>query len=73
MMKALRKGQTMVEYIIIVCLIAISLTAVFMYLGKAIGKKGAAAASALDEDEGAKAKEVVESMDENTLRRLGDD
>ena len=29
MMKTLRKGQTMVEYIIIVCLIAVSLIAVF--------------------------------------------
>ena len=41
MMKALRKGQTMVEYIIIVCLIAISLIAVFTYLSRAIGKKAA--------------------------------
>ena len=39
MMKALRKGQTMVEYIIIVGLIAISLIAVFTYLSRAIGKK----------------------------------
>ena len=44
MMKALRKGQTMVEYIIIVGLIAISLIAVFTYLSRAIGKKAAGAA-----------------------------
>ena len=49
MMKKLRKGQTMVEYIIIVCLIAISLIAVFSYLSRAIGKKAAGAASALSE------------------------
>ena len=34
-----KKGQTMVEYIIIVALIAISLIAVFMYFGRATGKK----------------------------------
>ena len=38
MAKKLRKGQTMVEYIIIVCLIAVSLIAVFTYLSRAIGK-----------------------------------
>ena len=47
MMKALRKGQTMVEYIIIVCLIAVSLIAVFTYLSRAIGKKAAGAAEAI--------------------------
>ena len=51
MMKALRKGQTMVEYIIIVCLIAVSLIAVFTYLSRAIGKKAAGAAGALSEEE----------------------
>ena len=49
MMKALRKGQTMVEYIIIVCLIAVSLIAVFTYLSRAIGRKAAGAAEALSE------------------------
>ena len=39
-----KKGQTMVEYIIIVALIAISLIAVFMYFGRATGKKVAGAA-----------------------------
>lgn len=63
-MKKLRKGQTMVEYIIIVCLIAISLIAVFTYLGKAIGRKGAAAAKALDSDEGDKAEAAVEAIED---------
>ena len=76
MMKALRKGQTMVEYIIIVCLIAVSLIAVFTYLSRAIGKKAAGAAGAaeaLSEEEGDKAKSAAESIDENSLKQLGED
>ena len=73
MMKALRKGQTMVEYIIIVCLIAVSLIAVFTYLSRAIGKKAAGAAEALSEEEGDKAKSAAESIDENSLKQLGED
>ena len=73
MMKALRKGQTMVEYIIIVCLIAVSLIAVFTYLSRAIGKKAAGATSALSEEEGDKAKAAAESIDENTLKQIGED
>ena len=73
MMKKLRKGQTMVEYIIIVCLIAISLIAVFTYLSRAIGKKAAGAAEALSEEEGSKAKDAVENVNENTIKRLGED
>ena len=73
MMKALRKGQTMVEYIIIVCLIAVSLIAVFTYLSRAIGKKAAGATEALSEEEGDKAKSAAESIDENSLKQLGED
>ena len=73
MMKALRKGQTMVEYIIIVCLIAVSLIAVFTYLSRAIGKKAAGATSVLSEEEGDKAKSAAESIDENSLKQLGED
>ena len=73
MMKALRKGQTMVEYIIIVCLIAVSLIAVFTYLSRAIGKKAAGAADAISEEEGDKAKSAVESISEDTIKRIGED
>ena len=72
MMKALRKGQTMVEYIIIVCLIAVSLIAVFTYLSRAIGKKTAGATEALSEEEGSKAKEAADRIDENTIKRIGE-
>ena len=73
MMKALRKGQTMVEYIIIVCLIAVSLIAVFTYLSRAIAKKAAGAAEAISEEEGSKAKSAAESIDENTIKQIGED
>ena len=73
MMKALRKGQTMVEYIIIVCLIAVSLIAVFTYLSREIGKKAAGAAGALSEEEGDKAKSAADSISEDSLKQLGED
>ncbi len=73
MMKKMRKAQTMVEYIIIVSLIAISLIAVFTYLSKAIGRKAAGAADKLSAQEGESAKAAVDSIDENTIRDLGED
>ena len=71
-MKTLRKAQTMVEYIIIVCLIAISLIVVFTYLSRAIGKKTAGAAEALSSEEGSKAKSAVENISEDSLKDLGE-
>ncbi len=59
-----KKGQTMVEYIIIVALIAISLIAVFTYFGKAAGKKVAGATQAIDSDLGDRAKAAVDSIDD---------
>ena len=73
MMKTLRKGQTMVEYIIIVSLIAVALIGVFTYMSRAIGKKGAGIASSLSEEEGDKAKSAVESINEDSLKQLGED
>jgi Flp pilus assembly pilin Flp len=73
MMKALRKGQTMVEYIIIVCLIAVSLIAVFTYLSRAIGRKAAGAAEAISEQEGSNAKSAVENISEDTIKQIGED
>ena len=72
MMKALRNGQTMVEYIIIVALIAISLIAVFTYLSRAIGKKAAGATEALSDSEGASARAKVEEIQEDTIKKLGE-
>ena len=73
MMKKLRKGQTMVEYIIIVCLIAISLIAVFTYLSRAIGRKAAGAAGALSEQEGESAKSAADAISEASIKELGED
>lgn len=71
-MKALRKGQTMVEYIIIVCLIAVSLIAVFTYLARAIAKKTAGATESLSAEEGQKAKSAADGINEATIRNLGE-
>ena len=71
--KALKRGQTMVEYIIIVCLIAVSLIAVFTYLSRAIGRKAAGAAEALSEQEGSSAKGAVENISEDTIKQIGED
>ena len=67
-----RKGQTMVEYIIIVALIAISLIAVFTYLSRAIGKKAAGATEALSSEEGQKAKSAADNISESTIKSLGE-
>ena len=72
MMKTLRKGQTMVEYIIIVCLIAVSLIAVFSYLSRAIGTKAAGATEALSSEEGQKAKAAAEAISEDSVKNLGE-
>ena len=70
-----KKGQTMVEYIIIVALIAISLIAVFTYFGKATGKKVAGATEAIDSDLGSQAKSAVESIEDpaspKNIKELG--
>ena len=72
--RTFRKGQTMVEYIIIVALIAISLIAVFTYFGRGVGRKVAGATEAISETEGGQAKSAVDEMDSDggKLKRLGE-
>ena len=72
MKKAFKKGQTMVEYIIIVGLIAISLIAVFSYLSRAIGKKAAGATEALSSEEGSNAKSEADSINAGKIKQLGE-
>ena len=71
-----KKGQTMVEYIIIVALIAIALIAVFTIFGGAVGKKVAGATDALDSELGQEAKTRAEQLTEDVqdtknIRELG--
>ena len=62
MQNRFRKGQTMVEYIIIISLVAIALIGVFAYFGKAIGRRTADATTALSQEDGDCAKSVVDQM-----------
>ena len=63
----------MVEYIIIVVLIAITLLVLFSKLSKATGVKIAGATSALDADVGATAAPIAEGIDETKIRDLKSD
>lgn len=67
-----RKGQTMVEYIIIVVLIAITLLTLVGFFGKAIAKKFSGATSALDEEVGMEAQGEYHNLGEgaDVLKRL---
>ena len=67
-----KKGQTMVEYIIIIGLIAISLIAVFTYFSRGVGRKVAGATEAISETEGSNAKSAAESIDTGTIKKLGE-
>ena len=68
-----RNGQTMVEYIIIVVLIAITLLVLFSRLSKATGIKIAGATSALDSDTGSDAQTLADEIDENKVKDLKSD
>lgn len=71
--KSRRNGQTMVEYIIIVVLIAITLLVIFSRFSKATGRKIAGATSALDADAGSEAQTMAEDIDENKVKNLKSD
>ncbi len=68
-----KSGQTMVEYIIIVVLIAISLLFLFGKFSKATGKKVAGATSALDEEVGSEAQGLADQDPAEKIKTLGAD
>ena len=63
----------MVEYIIIVVLVAVALLTIFGFLSKAIGKKVAGATAALDEDVGSEAASEYQNIDGTRIRNLQED
>lgn len=62
----------MVEYIIIVVLIAITLIVLFSKLSKATGRKIAGATAALDATEAGNAAAALNNIDENSLKNLNE-
>lgn len=68
-----KSGQTMVEYIIIVVLIAISLLVLFGKFSKATGKKVAGATSALDEEVGSEAASLADEDPADKIRTFDAD
>ena len=65
-----KKGQTMVEYILIVVLIAISLIGIIGFFGKAIARKFTGATTELDEDAGQQAQDEYQDMTDGTKGKL---
>lgn len=66
-----KQGQAMVEYIIIVVLIAIAGIALWTLFGDAIAKKVSGATSAIDEEKGAEAQDAYQELEGGEgLRRL---
>jgi Flp pilus assembly pilin Flp len=65
-----RSGQTMVEYIIIVVLIAITLIVLFGKFSQATGKKIAGATSALDSEVGSEAAAEVDNITGDRIKDL---
>lgn len=69
-----KKGQTMVEYIIIVVLIAVTLIALVGLFGKAIAKKFSGAVSGIDNEHGEEAQQRYEEINadgKEQIRKLG--
>ena len=65
-----RRGQTMVEYIIIVAVIAIGGLVLFGIFGDTLKKKMGGVISTLDEDKGKEAKAAAEESSASQLKTL---
>jgi Flp pilus assembly pilin Flp len=68
-----RQGQAMVEYIIIVVVVAVAALVVFGLFGDAIKKKMSGAVSSLDEDLGSDAQTEAGKTSADQLRNLDAD
>ena len=73
MTKKSREGQTMVEYIIIVAVIAVAALVVFGLFGDTIKKKMSGAVSALDEDLGSQAQTEAATSSADFIKNLDSD
>lgn len=69
-----KKGQTLVEYIIIVALIAISLIAIVGIFGKSIARKFQGASAAISNQGGSDAQQAVDALGDGdeTIKKLGE-
>ena len=65
-----RRGQTMVEYIIIVAIIAIGDLVLFSIFGDTLKKKMSGVISTLDEDKGSEAQEQAEKSSADQLKTM---
>lgn len=68
-----RSGQTMVEYIIIVVVIAIAALVLFGIFGDTLRKKLSGAVSSLDDEQGTAAQSAAQEESADMLRQLGED
>lgn len=68
-----RRGQAMVEYIIIVVLVAIALLAVFGKFSKGVARKVSGATSAIDEDAGSEAQSLADQDPADKIKTLDAD
>lgn len=67
-----KQGQTMVEYIIIIALIAIALIGVFSYFARGTGKTVVNATKALDSESGSSAESEMPQGGKDSVQRFND-
>ena len=67
------KGQAMVEYIIIVVLIAVTLIVLFTQFGRGIAKNLAGATSALSTEDGQRAQSAYDDIQDGSIKKLQSD
>lgn len=65
-----KRGQTMVEYILIIALIAIALIGVIAAFSKGTGRLFGGAISKINEDAGQEAKNIADGISADTIRDL---